>query len=152
MNLYLKNIGKISSASIELDGITVIAGENNTGKTTVKRIFFALLHCLYYAEDNEDLVSSYLEKILQVEFHDEIKNIFNDDSGEIKLQIEENCLMISIHNDNNIVIQISNDLSIPADVIDMSNPITALCYSASCLSRHKTNTIKLPQIIICLQR
>lgn len=62
MNLYLKNIGKISSASIELDGITVIASENNTGKTTVKRIFFALLHCLYYAEDNEDLVSSYLEK------------------------------------------------------------------------------------------
>lgn len=63
------------------------------------------------------------------------------------MQIEENCLMISIDNDNNIAIQTSNDLSIPADVIDMSNPITALCYSASCLSRHKTTTIKLPQII-----
>ena len=35
MRLYLKNVGKVSEADIKLDGITVIAGENNTGKSTV---------------------------------------------------------------------------------------------------------------------
>ena len=35
MKLTLKNIGKIGTASVEINGITVIAGENNTGKSTV---------------------------------------------------------------------------------------------------------------------
>lgn len=43
MKLTLKNIGKIGTASVEINGITVIAGENNTGKSTVGR---ALLQCL----------------------------------------------------------------------------------------------------------
>ena len=33
MKLTLKNIGKIGDASVEINGITVIAGENNTGKS-----------------------------------------------------------------------------------------------------------------------
>lgn len=39
MKLSLKNIGKIETASVEINGITVIAGENNTGKSTVGRRF-----------------------------------------------------------------------------------------------------------------
>ena len=35
MKLILENIGKISKADIQLDGITVICGENNTGKSTI---------------------------------------------------------------------------------------------------------------------
>lgn len=35
MKLELKNICKIKNAEVELNGITVIAGENNTGKSTV---------------------------------------------------------------------------------------------------------------------
>lgn len=44
MKLYLKNIGKIEEAFIELNGITVIAGENNTGKSTVGRALFAIFN------------------------------------------------------------------------------------------------------------
>lgn len=50
MKLSLKNIGKIEDASIEINGITSIAGENNTGKscgqdisTDMKRRLFSLL-------------------------------------------------------------------------------------------------------------
>lgn len=39
MKLTLKNIGKIREASVELNGITVIAGENNTGKSNVNIIW-----------------------------------------------------------------------------------------------------------------
>lgn len=35
MRLEIKNFAKIKEADITLDGITVIAGENNTGKSTV---------------------------------------------------------------------------------------------------------------------
>ena len=44
MELFLKNIGKIGEASLVIDGITVIAGENNTGKSTVGRALFAVFN------------------------------------------------------------------------------------------------------------
>ena len=44
MKLTLKNVGKIGSASVEINGITVIAGENNTGKSTVGRALFAVFN------------------------------------------------------------------------------------------------------------
>jgi predicted ATP-dependent endonuclease of OLD family len=42
MQLKIKNIGKIKSATFEFNGITVIAGNNNTGKSTVGKVLFAL--------------------------------------------------------------------------------------------------------------
>lgn len=42
MKLRLKNIGKIKEANIEIDGIAVIAGENNTGKSTVSKTLYAM--------------------------------------------------------------------------------------------------------------
>lgn len=47
MKLTLKNIGKIGTASVEINGITVIAGENNTGKSTVSRALFAVFNSFY---------------------------------------------------------------------------------------------------------
>ena len=35
MKLHIENIGKLKNADVILDGITVIAGKNNTGKSTV---------------------------------------------------------------------------------------------------------------------
>lgn len=37
MTIELKNIGMIKEASVKIDGLTVIAGENDTGKSTVAR-------------------------------------------------------------------------------------------------------------------
>ncbi len=44
MRLTIKNIGKIDEADIELNGITVIAGENNTGKSTVGKTLFCVIN------------------------------------------------------------------------------------------------------------
>ena len=49
MKIELKNIGKIRTASVDLDGITVIAGENNTGKSTVSRALYSTYKTLYNA-------------------------------------------------------------------------------------------------------
>jgi len=37
MELQLKNIGMIKEANVNIDGLTVIAGENDTGKTTIAK-------------------------------------------------------------------------------------------------------------------
>lgn len=41
MRLYLKNIGKIKTADIKINGITVLAGENDTGKSTVGKVLYS---------------------------------------------------------------------------------------------------------------
>lgn len=51
MYLEINNIGKINSASIKLDGMTVIAGENNTGKSTISKALFSSFNCLYNYEN-----------------------------------------------------------------------------------------------------
>ncbi len=51
MKLSLNNIGKISSATIEMNGITVIAGENDTGKSTLGKALFAVFNSLYKSEE-----------------------------------------------------------------------------------------------------
>lgn len=43
MELQLKNIGMIKEANVKLDGLTVIAGENDTGKSTVGKALFIFL-------------------------------------------------------------------------------------------------------------
>lgn len=51
MNLELKNVGKIKYANVELNGITVLAGENNTGKSTIGKTLFCIFHSFYQIEE-----------------------------------------------------------------------------------------------------
>lgn len=43
MELQLKNIGAIEEANIKINGLTVVAGENDTGKSTLGKALFALI-------------------------------------------------------------------------------------------------------------
>lgn len=43
MQINLKNIGIVKDSSITIDGLTVITGKNNSGKTTVGKTLYALL-------------------------------------------------------------------------------------------------------------
>jgi predicted ATPase len=47
MQLKIINIGKIANADITIDGITVIAGANDTGKSTVGKVLFSFFNSLY---------------------------------------------------------------------------------------------------------
>ena len=46
MELQLKNIGMIKEANVKLDGLTVIAGENDTGKSTVGKALYLIVNSL----------------------------------------------------------------------------------------------------------
>ena len=47
MRLEVENFAKIKKADIEINGITVIAGENNTGKSTIGKILYCLFDGFY---------------------------------------------------------------------------------------------------------
>ena len=47
MKLSIRNVGKLKEADVEINGITVIAGENNTGKSTVSKTLFSLFNGFY---------------------------------------------------------------------------------------------------------
>lgn len=68
MNIKINNIAKINSADINIVGITVIAGENNTGKSTIGKALFAFYDGLYDVE----------QKILNDKFHALERQIFNN--------------------------------------------------------------------------
>ena len=69
MILTLKNIGKIKEAKVEIKGITVIAGANDTGKRTVGKALFSIFNSFYQIEKKikkERLQS--IEKVLKLIF------------------------------------------------------------------------------------
>lgn len=47
MILLLKNIGKIKKAEINIKGITIIAGENDTGKSTIGKVLYSIFNSFY---------------------------------------------------------------------------------------------------------
>lgn len=51
MRLEIQHFSKIKQASIKLDGITVIAGENNTGKSTVGKILSCMFNSMYKVDE-----------------------------------------------------------------------------------------------------
>lgn len=51
MKIRLKNIGLIDNSEVEIDGITVIAGENATGKSTVGKALYSIFNALHNIYD-----------------------------------------------------------------------------------------------------
>ena len=97
MKLKLKNIGKIESANIDIEGITVIAGLNCTGKSTINHTLFAALQSL-----NEIPRQSVLQIFLD-ELNGHITNICNTNNGQIELKTENSEIMIHFNNENKLL-------------------------------------------------
>ncbi|HAI68938.1 MAG TPA: ABC transporter ATP-binding protein, partial [Gammaproteobacteria bacterium] len=70
LNLTLKNVGIIKQAKIALNGLTVIAGENDTGKSTVGKLMFVIIKALSRFEQdlNEDKKKQIRETIESIYF------------------------------------------------------------------------------------
>lgn len=70
MKITIKNVGKIKRADVAIDGITVIAGENDTGKSTVGKALFAVFNSFYELDnrilrDKKNSIESVLENIAE---------------------------------------------------------------------------------------
>ena len=54
MKLKITNINKVKDADIHLNGLTVIVGENGTGKSTVGRVLFSTIKALANTMSNDE--------------------------------------------------------------------------------------------------
>ena len=54
MKLSLRNVNKIHAADVELNGLTVIVGENDSGKSTIGRILFSVVKALTGTKENDE--------------------------------------------------------------------------------------------------
>lgn len=89
MKLCLKNIGKISSANVEINGITVIAGENNTGKSTVGKTLFAVFNSLFSCD-----TKIAVERMNSIENY--INRLYSNATGGAYIDLDDGDIVRSI--------------------------------------------------------
>lgn len=66
MELSVENFGLIGRGTVKIDGLTVIAGQNDSGKSTVGKIFFSLVKAISrYKEDLQEDRNLQIDKIIQ---------------------------------------------------------------------------------------
>lgn len=104
MFLSVKNTGKISQAQIEIKGITVIAGVNNTGKSTIGKVLFCLFNSFYNIDQQiERERTNSISRILEFDYRVNLDIIsILDDFAEYVIRRKD----IYINNKD----QLSNDL------------------------------------------
>ncbi|TOA82995.1 ABC transporter ATP-binding protein, partial [Vibrio parahaemolyticus] len=89
MDILIDNFGTIKHAHVKIGGLTVIAGENDTGKSTVGKLLFSLIKANTRYEENlvEDRdfrTKSIIERIyfnvrrhVNISNHIELREIFH---------------------------------------------------------------------------
>ena len=127
MKLIIKNIGKLKNAEVEINGITVITGENNTGKSTISKTLFSLFYGFYDLDkkismrkigDIENIFlrfvrnmnSENLKKIINIS--DKIEKKANYNKDEISRLLQENESFIPKENLEDVSEKISNIIKI----------------------------------------
>ena len=98
MKLIIKNIGKLKNAEVEINGITVITGENNTGKSTVSKVLWSVFNGFYKIDEkvyNEKVseLRKIVNKLMKENGYDRITDNFKDffgifDRTEEKIAVE----------------------------------------------------------------
>ena len=88
MFLHLKNIGKIYTADIEINAITVIGGLNNTGKSTIGKTLFCVFNSMYKIKEQIEIerrsaIQSALSELFEDEYGFSQLSIFDSNESEL---------------------------------------------------------------------
>lgn len=89
MRIKVDNFGTISQADVHIGGLTVITGENDTGKSTIGKLLFSMIKAISryeedLEEDKEDRITNIVDKIyfnlrrrISITENPELRDIFN---------------------------------------------------------------------------
>jgi predicted ATPase len=118
MKFDLKNIGPIKEASIKVDGLTVIAGENSIGKSAIGKAIFCVLNSRIskYLPDNEAL-----DYFIQAVFNGVINNQNTINAAQIKFSNHKNFIFTEIKKNKTQQFE-RNDFS-PVNVTILETPL-----------------------------
>lgn len=106
MQLICRNIGKIHEAKVNINGITVVTGLNDTGKSTLSKA----LYCSLYSTASMNVSKIELDKMFKSEFNNQV-------SKDTK---EESEICLNIGDDNFFKIQLSdNEISSFENSVDI---------------------------------
>ncbi|WP_418187353.1 AAA family ATPase [Aliarcobacter lanthieri] len=135
MHIKLKNIGMLKEAELSLDSLTLIAGENDNGKSTIGKVVFCIIKAINrYKEDLEESKEDKLkEKFYELFFFirnilahspilkniDEIYFLIEDESN-----IEEKLLKL-----NDFVLQLKQNNDIDEKAIQKIEKILQEIYT-----------------------
>jgi len=99
MIFKIKNFGKIAEANIKLDGITVICGNNDTGKSTVGKALFSFFNAL---TDYKNKIDAHKNNILRTS----IRNYASDPMDlPVKVLYPENSMEFISEHDNHLSLE-----------------------------------------------
>ncbi len=115
MLLKLKNIGMIKEAEVKIDGLTVIAGENDTGKSTVGK-------ALYF------MIKNINEMLLQADISYSFIEIFKEDNflqkdGYLSLKTNKNEYYINSYFSTDLTNQYKESDDSSLDPIFIETPL-----------------------------
>lgn len=89
MKLEISNFGIIQNASINIDGLTVIAGENDTGKSTIGKLLFAIIKAnMLYKPEQHNTINYEIDRII-LELIDEMDNIRHSKKSDERQLLKE---------------------------------------------------------------
>ena len=81
MHFKIKNVGRIAEANLILNGITMIVGDNNMGKTTSGRVLYTFFNSLYRIDREVDSQRKTHIKRLIRRFFEKYRRTFSDYSA-----------------------------------------------------------------------
>lgn len=138
MELKIKNIGKIKEGNVKLDGITIISGKGDAGKTTVLKILSTVLDVLNFSDDSvnfsceqnrienkEEIIQKDVQEKFENNFGKMINNFFSNDKGLAEIIIEDETKKpktLKISTKENFVKIEENDVKIKIENIFIDNP------------------------------
>lgn len=141
MKLSLRNVNKIKKADIELNGLTVIVGENDSGKSTVGRIFFTAVKALVNTSVNDQKRTDELVKKYVVSFYQRLNKGGMSVVGE---RVADN-LFPRVPNE--FIKEIKNAVSIQDYIKDKCHAVDMLASTPRSKSLMKAD---LNRILICM--
>lgn len=81
MKLNIKSVGKVDSAGITLDSISVIAGYNGSGKTTISKCLYGMLELTREKKLDKEIVKTYWKNL----FANQMATFGRDELDQISL-------------------------------------------------------------------
>ena len=87
MKLKLKNFAKIHEVELEFNGLTVIAGNNNTGKSTIGKSLFAIFEALHHVVTRIDTERDNLLKTIIQDSTRELLSGYNSDKKDLLINV-----------------------------------------------------------------